>query len=267
MFTFVDGRPLVLPFKQVEQLFYQAFLDRFPESPVSKTQFVGSYEYQTLYPAMQMMVENGELTFDALNHVLDSIAQANQLIYRPAVLQDRVSARFAQEGIEATSRVADATTKGILAICVDQASNPEVATDQFVGNLIRDEILPAGQHMEGDITWNTSLNNGQSIAIKWTNPIDNAKDYRVNIQRRRGSPYPEDPVDDIIAKFNTNYNAIMGIGTDITPQLYLTVRDLPWASSVLVEWYDGTTWYSTDLAAPYNTRYLANLAPANVVIT
>lgn len=263
MFTFVDGRPIVLPFKQVEQLFYQAFVDRFPEAATSKTQFLGSYEYQALYPAMQLMVENGELTLDALNEVLISIEQINQEIRRPAVLQSRVTERFAEFGYEATIRAADATTKGIVAICVDAHGGDE----DFIGTLIRDEMLPAGQHMEGDVIYSTALSNGQALDIKWTLPQDSTKDYRVTITRARGSKYPVDTNEVILEKFYANYNEIMGIGTDITPQVYLTVRDLPWASSVLVEWTnDGTTWDDGDFTALYNQRFLANLPPANVII-
>lgn len=263
MFLFVDGQPVVLRFAQVEQLFYQAYRARFPDDAVSLTQWRGRYEYQALYPAMQLMVENGVITNDALNTVLNSIAAVNEKIKRPAVLASRVTERFAEAGYEATIRIPDATTKGIVAICIDQKGGD----DQFIGELIRDEMLPAGQHMEGDVVYPTALSNGQAIDIKWTLPVDVTNDYRVTIQRARGSRYPEDSVDEIIVKFNTNFDEQMGIGTDITPQTYLTVRDLPWATSVLVEWTDdGTTWHPEDVAVPYNRRYLANLPPANVFI-
>lgn len=387
MFLFVDGQPVVLRFNQVEQRYYAAFVDQFPEAEVSMSQWRGSYEYQTLYPAMQQMVENGALTLDALNEVLGTIAAANESIRRPAVLSSRVAERFKELGYEATSRVADATNKGIVAICVDQARGgkdyggtltpadgtaagygtdigfragefgeltpPEVFKaqvltlttqsaqadviffdfasttgvttfdavisgitvtfyenpsypggaafvgesadaynairasagvglavyiagggsfeainddDELIGNLIRDEMLPVGQHMEGDVVYETALSNGQPIDIKWTVPVEGTYQYRVTINRKRGSPYPENTVDEIVAIFNANYDEVMGIGTDITPQVYLTVRDLPWASSVLVEWYSGAGWYTSDFTAAYNHRFLATLSPANVVI-
>lgn len=386
MFLFVDGQPVVLRFNQVEQRYYAAFVDQFPEAEVSMSQWRGSYEYQTLYPAMQQMVENGALTLDALNEVLGTIAAANESIRRPAVLSSRVAERFKELGYEATSRVADATTKGIVAICVDQereasdfnatltpadggpagyatkvgwwdgkfgaltskhgifgsnfyridtdtvdldavycvfsgpisiggefsmtiggvtglftaeaeptqnwiCQSPEmyelirgsigvgldvfvpgggsVATsddDATIGNLIRDEMLPVGQHMDGDVVYQTALSNGQAIDIKWTIPVNQTFEYRVTINRKRGSQYPEHTVDEIIAIFNANYGEAMGIGSDITPQVYLTVRDLPWASAVLVEWFSGAEWSSADFSAAYNQRFLANLTPANVVI-
>lgn len=384
MFLFVDGQPVVLRFNQVEQRYYAAFVDQFPEAEVSMSQWRGSYEYQTLYPAMQQMVENGALTLDALNEVLGTIAAANESIRRPAVLSSRVAERFKELGYEATSRVADATNKGIVAICVDQeraappvrtmtigvnSTNPENAgftpafgsidsatlannciittlasegaagsqnsymytspsfgvagdsmtgtfngaavtwvnstsvpgqwdcsgqgvaeylranvggsatftfdvdavavndDDELIGNLIRDEMLPVGQHMEGDVVYPTALSNGQPIDIKWTVPVDAWRNYRVNITRKRGSPYPENTVDEIITIFSANFDGAMGIGSDVTPQVYLTVRDLPWASSVLVEWQDGVgDWYSGDLPSNYNTRPIAGLSPANVVI-
>lgn len=382
MFLFVDGQPVVLRFNQVEQRYYAAFVDQFPEAEVSMSQWRGSYEYQTLYPAMQQMVENGALTLDALNEVLGTIAAANESIRRPAVLYSRVAERFKELGYEATSRVATLETRGIVAICVDQEREPRTMTigasttdpddagfagymgemtntdfrgekiidlstvsqiesgfvylifnampadtgditavfggafnhtatftlvpgsaswnvddpalaslirgsvglkvtvildgdtgstpvnddDDEIGNLIRDEMLPVGQHMEGDIIYQTALSNGQPIDIKWTVPVVGGHLYRVTITRARGSQYPADSVDQIIEKFQENFESIMGIGKDITPQRYLTVRDLPWATSVLVEWSDVDVWRTDDQEVPFNHKYGADLPPANVVI-
>lgn len=383
MFMFPDGRPYVLTFNQVEQRYYAAFVDEFPEADVSISQWRGGYEYQTLYPAIQMMVENGIMTLDALNEILGVIADTNQSIYRPAVLQSRVAERFAQAGYEATARIADATTRGIVAICVDQERTPfdydstlipasgdpsgntgemgwrtgtygansntsllhseitmitttatpdrinvrfgqAIGPDPFtmeiggipvsfttsdgginfigidsaaysliwngegdqihlfvagggtfeavndddavIGNLIRDELLPAGQHIEGNVVYETALSNGQPLAIRWTVPIEDPRTFRTTITRARGSQYPMDSVDQIILKFNANFAALMGIGRDITPQRYLTPHDLPWASSVFTEWFDGSVWQSSDKPANYTSKFLATLPPANVVI-
>lgn len=385
MFLFVDGQPVVLRFNQVEQRYYAAFVDQFPEAEVSISQWRGSYEYQTLYPAMQQMVENGIMTLDALNEILGVIAATNQSIYRPAVLQSRVAERFAQAGYEATARVADATTRGIVAICVDQDriartmtigaatvdpddagytadhfgnltntsfrgglitdlstssdiantstflaisptpsdlgdiavnfggafshtsnfayssgpgywvdSDPELASliresvglevtitldgdagslpanddDDLIGNLIRDEMLPAGQHMEGDIVYPTALSNGQALDIRWRIPAKTTHEFRTTIQRSRGSQYPMHSVDEIIILFNANYADQMGIGRDITPATYLTPSDLKWAAAVTTEWSadGGATWSEAIKPAQYFDQFLAELDPANVVI-
>lgn len=385
MFMFPDGRAYVLTFNQVEQRYYAAFVDEFPEADVSISQWRGGYEYQTLYPAIQMMVENGMMTLDALNEILGVIAAGNQSIYRPAVLQSRVAERFKQAGYEATARVADINTRGIVAICVDQersappvrtmtigvsSTNPENAgfspafgsidsatlannciittlasegvagsqnsymytspsfgvagdsmtgtfngaavtwvnstsvpgqwdcngqgvaeylranvgesatftfdvdavavndDDELIGNLIRDEMLPAGQHMEGDIEHQTALSNGQPLTIRWRTPTKTPHEFRTTIQRARGSQHPMDSVDEIIIKFNLSYNARMGIGIDITPATYLTTANLPWAASVLTEWSDdgGATWSPNVKQAQFFDQFLAELDPANVVI-
>lgn len=383
MFMFVDGRPVVLSFALVEGLYYKAFMAKFPDAQVSITQWRGSYEYQAIYPDIQMIVETGVITQDAMDHIGQSIVQANEAIHRPACLYSRVPERFKELGFEATIRIATEATKGTVAICVDQervvedygstvtpASGgteypneigwrlgkfgamtdqvlfgrqirslttmttapdivyldfqaeythaPFVATiggiavtftqtgpgsgsytgpsaeayalirasagvnilvevadgstvgvggsDDVIAAVIRDEMLPGGQWMEGNIVYPTAISNGQPIDIKWAVPVDTPYNFRATITRKRGSPYPEQTVDQIIELFNANFDEQMGIGTDITPNTYLTVRDLPWASSVLVEWSDGTNWRNDDETAYYSTRYLANMAPANVVI-
>lgn len=264
MFMFVDGRPIVLTFEAVEQLFFQAFLDEFPEAQVSFTQWRGSYEYQTTYPMIQLMVENGVITRDSLAYVLDSIARVNAAILRPAALHSRVPERFKELGFEATLRAPDASTRGIVAICVDAL--PE-QYDQ-VATVIRDEMWPAGQHLEGTIEHPSAISNGQPVTIRWSPPQDAEANFKVTITRARGSSYPEDTVDQIIAKFLANYDEQMGIGTDITPATYLTPVDLRWAAAVLVEYDElgGTDWATTPYAAAFDQRFTARLDPANVVI-
>lgn len=379
MFLFVDGQPVVLSFALVEGLYYKAFSERFPEAGVSLTQWRGSYEYQAIYPDIQMLVETGVITRDAMNHIGQSIVQLNETIKRPACLYSRVTERFAEAGYEATIRIADETTKGTVAICVGQVRDvsdftstlsaavgnatypnevgwrrnqyggmsdqilfgrqirtlttmttspdlvyldfqnaydhaPFVATiggiavtftqtapgngsytapsaeayaliraggdiqvvvaggstsaqdDDLIASIIRDEMLPIGQWMDGNIVYQTALSNGQPIEIKWVIPSDIWIAHRVTITRKRGSPYPEDTVDEIIEIFNANFYDSMGIGSDLTPQTYLTVRDLPWSASVLVEWSDGVNWSTQTSAATYSQRYLPVLEPANVVI-
>lgn len=263
MFLFVDGQPVVLTFNQVEQRYYAAFVTEFPEAEVSLSQWRGGYEYQTLYPAMQQMVENGAMTLEALNEVLGTIAAINESIRRPAVLASRVTERFKEFGYEATVRAPDLSTKGIVAICVEQKGGD----DAFIGELIRDEMLPVGQFMDGDVVFETAFSNGQPVDIKWTLPTPSPLMFKLTIDRKRGSPHPEDTVDQIITKFNANYAAQMGIGIDVTPATYMTTVDLKWAASVLVQHStDGATWTDAVIAAAYNVRYDATLDPANVVI-
>lgn len=264
MFMFVDGQPVVLSFALVEGLYYKAFTQRFPEANVSLTQWRGSYEYQAIYPDIQMLVETGVITRDAMNHIGQSIVQLNEEIKRPACLYSRVVDRFAEAGFEASIRIADESNKGEVAICVENLDNQDEI--DAVAIMIRDEVLPVGQVMIGDIEYETALSNGQSITIRWVAPTDVPTGFRYTITRRRGSPYPAETVDEIIAKFNLNYAEQMGIGSDITPQTYLSLADLPWASSVTGAWYDGASWIEGDQDAAYDTRYVGELLPANVVI-
>lgn len=391
MFMFVDGRPVVLSFALVESLYYKAFMERFPDAGVSITQWRGSYEYQAIYPDIQMIVETGVITRDAMAFIGQSIVQANETIKRPACLYSRVPERFKELGYDASIRIATEATKGTVAICVDQervaapdrvmvvgalASDPDVFgyeeggygyldakeygesrivrintvsdgsdnvyitfadsvtapdpdgvslkismpefsgspavftdtgfgtswqcvnaglapfikgkngstvlfsiendptnyavndDDAVIGNLIRDEMLPGGQWMEGPVAYETALSNTQPITIRWATPTDWELQFRLTIVRRKGSPYPENTVDEIIEKFMTNFNAAKGVGRDVYPQTYLTTHDLPWAASILAEWTDSgeSEWWDDDIVSAYDTRYGASVQPARVVI-
>lgn len=381
MFKFVGGRPAVLTFSQVEALYYASFIKRFPESVVSISQWRGSYEYQCIYPDIQMLVENGAIMNDSLDKVMGTIADENMAIYRPASLMTRVPERFAQAGYEATIRRPDATTKGVVALCVDQKRTPNTKAiltaaadgaghvgwdtglygdltpstaygrqlvefwassayqdmiilsftesfsisemkvsvdgiiydvvpfqgvqptekyriydaylyntimagdgvqfslewmdgasinndDQTIAELIRDELLPAGQLMEGDITYQTALSNGQAITIKWTTPVDLIASFKVTLTRSRNSPHPTDTPETVIEKFMAEYNRRMGLGMDITPDLYLSPFMVPWAASIVTECdpLGGAAFAPGIVQTSFNQRYAAVLLPENVVI-
>ena len=265
MFIFLDGRPVVLTFEQVEQMYYQAFIAEFGD--ISITQWRGSYEYQALYPAIQLMIENGAITETAMNTVLQSIATINEQIKRPAVLVSRVADRFAEIGYEATIRPADINTKGIVAICVDYV--PEPTEDRIIADLIAFEMLPAGQFVEGSISLPYVLSNGQSIDVKWEIPTSAPILWRTTITRAVNSSYPVDDVDTIVTRFLENFKNIARLGMDITPASYYEItRDAPWASLILNEYSldDGGAWSSAIIPSVYTDLYIAELPPANVVI-
>lgn len=264
MFKFVGGRPAVLTFEQVEALYYASFIKRFPDSVVSISQWRGSYEYQCLYADIQMLIENGLIMADSLDVVMGTIKEENIAIYRPAALMTRVPERFEQAGMIATIRKADETNKGIVALCIDAQGK----TNQEIAELIRGEVLPAGQVMEGEVTYDTAISNGQSITIKWTTPIDLIASFKVTLTRSRNSPHPTDTPEVIIEKFMAEYNRRMGLGLDITPDLYLSPIMVPWASSIVIECDPlGNAAFAPGVVpVSFNQRYAAELLPANVVI-
>lgn len=264
MFKFVDGQPVVLTFAQVESMYYQAFIGRFKLENVSMTQFRGAYEYQAIYPEVQMMVENGAIMSDSLDVVMGTIAAENQRIYRPAALHTRVPERFAEEGLEATIRQATLETRGIVAICVDQGTTP----DSKIGDLIRDEMLPAGQFMEGDIEYPTAISNGQPVVIRWTHPVELTATFRVTLTKSRNTPYPVDSPDQVVEIFNASYERIMGLGLDVVPDKYLTTLNLPWAAKIVTECDPlGGTNYAPDIVlSDFNQRYAGVLMAENVII-
>ena len=266
MFIFIDGQETVLDFEQVEQLVHQAYIDRW--GTISMAQWRGSYEYQALYPFIQLMVENGNLTLQAINEALESLAQIGEEIKRPAVLHSRVSERFLEDGYIAVPREPTLATAGIMAVCVDQPDR-DAEDDAAVALLLANECMPAGVHIEGVNEYTVVLSNGQSIVMRWTNPTEVPTTFKLTLLRARNSQYPVDDVDTIIDRFMTNFNEQNALGLDITPETYYTIhRDAPWASQVLTEYSfdDGTTWLSIVHAATYTDKFIGELLPENVII-
>lgn len=382
MFLFIDGAPVILTFSQVEQLYYQAFLNEFPDQSVSITQWRGSYEYQALYPAIQLMTENGTITQDAINAQLNVIADINQGIQRPSVLHSRVSERFAELGYIATVQQSTLANKGVFAVCVDvdpvvrtlsvgqdpsnlirygyQGTNygglnnqnfdghnlgqilcqsdyslsnimifgsnenlsnyqtgfsvnwlgygvvnyawnasagwyenyqqeltdfivsnfnktvdfiieneldPDVKKE--IANLIVNEMLPAGQHMTGNITEPVVISNDQSVLAQWSTPTQNSVDFKITLTVDKNSPYPVDTVDVIVSKFLGNFAILNSLGKDITPETYYQIqRDAPWASKIETTYdLNGSGTYTDNIySALFTDKFNATLNNVNVII-
>ena len=266
MFLFIDGQPVILTFSQVEQLYYNAFILEFGE--ISITQWRGSYEYQCLYPAIQLMVENGTITQDAIDQQLQIISELNETIKRPAVLHSRVAGRFAEAGYIATVRVADLSNRGILAICVDY---DPIETDQTteIANLIVNEMLPAGQHMEGSISEAVVISNEQSVLAQFEQPTQNDIDFKISLTVDKNSQYPVDNVSDIVEKFLANFESMNALGQDVTPETYYQIeRDAPWSSRIDTTYeLNSSGLYVDDIYySDYTDKFNATLENVNVLI-
>ena len=265
MFMFVDGLPFIATFDQVEQLFYEAFVNEF--GSISITQWRASYEYQALYPAIQLMIENGAITQNSLSYIEDSILTLNEKIQLPAVLVSQVASRFKLENYEATIRQANISTKGIVAICVDYVS--DAIQDRKICDLIALEMLPAGQFMEGNISLPYVFSNGQSFDIKWSTPTLINIEFKIDLIISNNSEYIVDDVDHIVDKFLKNFSDMAKVGMDITTEKYYEItRDAPWASSLYTTYSldNGATWLDAIINVNYADKYIGTLKNSNVDI-
>lgn len=268
MFLFVDGVGVVLTFSQVEQLYYQAFINEFPESAVSITQWRGSYEYQAIYTAIQLMTENGTITQDAINEQLDVILNLNEEIKRPAVLHSRVSERFAEAGYIAMVQVVTLANKGIFAVCVD-VDGTNATENTEIANLIANEMLPAGQHMTGNQSETVIINNSQDVLVEWSTPTQNDVDFKITLTVDKNSAHPVDTVDVIVEKFLSNFATMNALGLDITPATYYQIeRDAPWASKIETTYdlNESGTYTDNIYSALYTDKFNATLDNVNVII-
>jgi hypothetical protein len=142
-------------------------------------------------------------------------------------------------------------------------------TDTEIAELIINEMLPAGQWMEGVITLPVVISNGQSVLAQWETPVQNDVDFKITLTVDKNSPFPVDTVDDIVDKFLANFASMNALGQDITPASYYQIsRDAPWASDIATT-YDLNTsgLYVDDIYyANYNDKFNATLDPVNVII-
>ena len=265
MILFEDG---IITVKTVEQNLRDYFNDYVKEfGDISYTQWEGSQEYEVAYVDAQRDYQNAIIVANALNGVMNAIPELNKRIRRPAVLESRVPERFAEDGVKASIRQADETNEGIVAICVDYERSTEL--DQQIAALIVAEMLPAGQHMEGDISLPVVISNGQVLDPRWKLPKNNEVSWKLEITIDKSSPYPVDPVDVIQSKFLENVNSMSGLGRNLTPAAYFQIsRDAPYAASIVVTYDMGATGTFTGdiFEAAYDDKFTHQLDAANVDI-
>lgn len=265
MFLFVDGEIIILSVEQVLELYYQEYVSEF--GSISRSQFEGSQEYEISYANAQRDHKNAVIIYQGLQVTFNAITEQNQQIKRPAVLHSRVSERFLEAGYIASIRLADLATRGIVAICVDYT--PDAEQNAIIADLIVNEMLPAGQHMEGDINYHVTISNGQPITASWKAPVRNDIDFKIVLTVDRNSEYAKDTVDEIIERFLSNFAAQNQLGNDITPEAYYQIsRDAPWASNIetTYELNGAGGFIDTITASNYDDKYIATLTAANVDI-
>ena len=270
MLLFIDGSIVILTVEQNIDLYYQAYLAEFGE--ISRTRWNLSQEYEIAYANAQRDNANAVIIQQGLQLVFDSISEINESIKRPAVLHSRVAERFLEEinavtgaGYIATIRVADISTKGNVAICVDYTPAAEQNTQ--IANLIVNEMLPAGQFLEGDISEAVVISNGQSVLAQWKAPVTHSIDFKITITIDKNSAYPVDTAEVVAERFLSNFAAQNPLGQDITPKTYYQIAtDAPYASDIETVYDIDTsgTYIGTITPSNYDDKYIATLDPVNV---
>lgn len=272
MFLFIDGEVVILTVEQNIELYFQAYLKEFGE--ISRTRWNLSKEYEIAYSNAQRDNQNAMIIEQGLQLVFDSISEINESIKRPAVLHSRVAERFLEEintmtgeGYTATIRVADLANKGIVAICVDY--DPAAEQNTQIAELIVDEMLPAGQFIEGDISESVALTNGQAVLAQWKVPVEHTIDFKITLTVDRNSGFAIDTAEDIAEKFLANFAAQNPLGQDVTPATYYTLVDAPWAAQIETTYDIDTsgTYIGTITESNFDDKYFpATLDPVNVTI-
>jgi len=265
MFQWIDGKPKILNFAEVEALYYESFIKEFDN--ISISQWRGSYEYQCIYPAIQLMIENGAMTQIALDETLKVIHKINLKIKRPAVLVSRATERLLEAGYIASIREATQATRGEVALCIDYTQTPE--DDEKIASLIINELLPAGQFMIGAISHTHTMSNNQQMIARWSLPTEHAIKWKLEITRDRNSQNALPVADDIRDLFLKNFKEICTLGMDVIPDKYLQIsKDAPYASKIEAFYSldKGANWTQALKQSVYTDKYNATLDSLDILI-
>ncbi|CAH9011920.1 putative coil containing protein [Vibrio phage 236O40-1] len=197
--------------------------------------FKGSKEYELYYTAAQVDLFNQGYFAQTFEKLKDYIKVKNLKIKRPVCINDRIIERFAEPdfGLVCAVRAPTAGTAGILAIALDYTQSTEL--DARIAKVILNECAAGGVVTDGPISTTSSINNGQSFPVKWSNSTKKDVALKYTIVRSRNSLYSELSKGDIRDAILKNWADRMSMGLDVEPQRYLTLKDLPWASGITGE--------------------------------
>lgn len=265
-----NGEKGFLPISVTDAMasYYQFHVAEWDQEGLTLDRFEGSKEYELYYTAAQVDVQQQAFYAQTFEKLKNYITVKNQKIVRPTPINDRIIDHFQSKyGFITSVRQPTIDTRGILAICIDYTRSTEL--DNAIANDIKTYCLLGGIHTFGDITANTALSNGQSFPMSWTRPTERTVDFKYTIIRSRNSEFAELPIIDIRKMILDNFAERNSQGLDVEPQKYLTLADLPWASSISGERkLDGEMDFSaTVYQAPYNEKFIATVDINNITVT
>lgn len=261
-------------FDSVIQEYYQKHMDEWGDTSLTFERFRGSKEYELYYAAAQLDLHNQGYFSQAFEYLKQYITVKNEKIQRPTPINDRIIARFAKEdfGLVCSIRPPASTTAGILAIALDYGDGNDPLDYGTLNQRIADTLISdcaiGGIWTYGDISKDSTISNGQSFTMNWTSAKHKTCNFKYTIIRSRNSQISELPVNKIRDLFVANFAERYAQGLDIEPQKYLTLRDLPWASSVEAERMteDDMDFTQNIYKSPYDEVYTASLTPDNIIV-
>lgn len=251
------------------QTYYEKLTAEFSELNISYEAFTGSKEYELFYTAAQVDAQQQAYFSETFEKIKDYITLKNEKIQRPTPINDRIVDFFVNKyGFKTSVRPPTQETRGILAICLDYTSDGSTL-DQAIADDILKFCAIGSIWTEGDISKISTISNGQPFTINWTSAKPKTAEFRYTIVRSRNSQFSEMPIIDIRKLFLENFEERNALGLDIEPQAYLSLEDLPWASSIIGERkIDADPDFTTTVyKSNYDDLFTATLEIENIIVT
>ena len=271
MIKIIDNSVVAESLEEIMLNYLTAYNTANPEKQMSFEEFAGTQTYVALYSAAQVAVETDTAFLQSIYVAAKSNSYFNQVISRPAVLESMLGQFFRDNvGYDASIKNIDTVAEaGQGFICVDYTTDAGGPEDSKVAHAIINFCLPAGVFLNGAISYDVAIANGQLKTARWNMPTQTDVEFRVTVWRDRNVAYPDIPVETIIEIFEANWAEKMHLGNDITPEFYLNVDELPFAAKVLVEYDRGVTgtWSADVYLSDYTDKHIPILPPANVTVT
>lgn len=232
--------------------------------------FLGTNWYKYFYTLVQRLLENETKTSEIFLKLQQYIATTNQAIQRPSVSLPGLIDSFESYDYIASVKKNLIGDAGTISICVHTNSSapgyPAVKLE--ICNLIKD-FVGAGLVSLGTETESLVLSNGQAFDFKFYLPTYTPIILRLNINVSDNQLVTLPTDEQIRVALHDNIIARYRLGWDFEPQRYYTMVDVPWASTILLEWSSnaGANWYSTVFEAGFRDLFTFGLSDIAVVVT
>lgn len=227
---------------------------------------VGSNHFKFFYGGLQLVMESENKINELEVKVADYIRTINESIQAPVSSVDGTIQYFKKNlGLDVSLRpISDVSLAGQpkIAVDIDPASTDFNSRAQQIFDALRltqteglywfnPSISPAANEHRGE----SSALNGQAFPYCFFTPRAYPMYIRITVTRSRDNLAYQLNATQIRELFEKNFNAMYTIGRDFEGSRYLSVADVESAASVIVEWSDdNTNWSSSVREMDFDTK-------------
>lgn len=230
--------------------------------------FLGTNFYKYFYALIQRLQENEVKTSEIFLRMQEYFAITNEQIRRPNTTPAGILDIFEDAGYSVSVKEPLEADAGKVYICVDVDSGADdyAETKLAICNIIKDCVV-AGVVSMGTESESITLSNNQSFDFKYSLPDKIAIDIKVTIVISDNNSYTIGSDASVRETIFANINDRYHLGMDFEPQRYVSIQDIPWAKTVLLEYDAGSGFVSTVAALDFDEVYTFAIGDITVVYT